>query len=83
MRHSIYTVKDMQLIPMFRQKSSEHRDDENRYLNYFQQVQIDKGFYFSYTYDLTRSLQENLMRKMRKREVRDKDMEFTMTDKEN
>lgn len=67
---------------MFRQKSSEHRDDENRYLNYFQQVQIDKGFYFSYTYDLTRSLQENIMRKMRKREQRDKGMEFTMTDKD-
>ena len=67
---------------MFRQKSSEHRDDENRYLNYFQQVQIDKGFYFSYTYDLTRSLQKNIMRKMRKREQRDKGMEFTMTDKD-
>jgi hypothetical protein len=56
MRHSIYTIKDMQLVPLYTNTTTQNRDDENRYINYFQQVQIDQGFYFSYTYDLTRSL---------------------------
>ncbi len=38
MRHSIYSVQDMQLIPMFTTTSTQNRDDENRYINYFQQV---------------------------------------------
>ena len=29
---------------------------------------LDKGFYFSYTYDLTRSLQETILRKVVKQE---------------
>jgi hypothetical protein len=56
LRHSIYQIKDMQLVPMFRNTSTLNRDDENRYINYFNQVNIQEGFYFSYTYDLTRSL---------------------------
>ena len=56
LRHSIYTIKDIQLLPLFTSTSSQHREDENKYINYFQQVHISQGFYFSYTYDLTRSL---------------------------
>ena len=45
----------------------QNRDDENRYMNYFLQIKKqDFPFYFSYTYDLTRSLQENIMRKIRR-----------------
>ena len=58
----------MQLVPLFRNTTHTNRDDENRYLNYFLQVNISEGFYFSYTYDLTSSLQGNVMRKLRKEE---------------
>ena len=68
LRHSIYQVKDMQLVPLFRYTSAQNRDDENRYLDTFKQVNIQEGFFFSYTYDLTRSLQENVMRKVRKKD---------------
>lgn len=34
-RHSFYQVKDMQLVPLFRETTKQNRDDENRYLNYF------------------------------------------------
>jgi hypothetical protein len=64
-KHSIYTVREMQLIAVFNTTTSEGRDDENRYLQFFKDVNIEKGFYYSYTYDLTRSLQENMMRKVR------------------
>jgi phosphatidylinositol 3,5-bisphosphate 5-phosphatase len=77
LRHSIYMVKDMKLIPMFKTTSNHNNADECRYINYFQQVQIDQGFYFSYTYDLTRSLQENVMRKIRKREQANKEFEYS------
>ena len=53
------------MIPLFRQTSNADRDDENKYLQMFQRIDISNGFYFSYTYDLTRSLQENMMRKIR------------------
>jgi len=55
-KHSIYTVREMQLTAVFKTTTSEGRDDENRYLQFFKDINIDKGFYFSYTYDLTRSL---------------------------
>jgi len=32
------------------------KDDEEKYLKAFNDIEINKGFYFSYTYDLTRSL---------------------------
>lgn len=55
------------MVPMYRTTSLQNRDDENRYMNYFLQIRKqDFPFYFSYTYDLTRSLQENIMRKVRR-----------------
>ena len=57
----------MQLVPLFKITTQQGRDDENKYLNYFNQVNIQEGFYFSYTYDLTRSLQETIMKKVKKR----------------
>ena len=36
-------------------------------MNLFQQFEVHKGFFFSYTYDLTHSLQENIMKKIKNR----------------
>ena len=40
-------------------------------------MHISQGFYFSYTYDLTRSLQENVMRKTRKNEQRESQLDYS------
>ena len=54
--HSIYQVKDTQMIPLFKDTLAANRDDESKYLQIFHRIEIGTGFYFSYTYDLTRSL---------------------------
>ena len=35
LRHSIYTIKDIQLLPLFTNTSSQNKEDEAKYLNYF------------------------------------------------
>lgn len=69
----------MMCVPMFKvtNPKDEVLEAENKYLRRFMSIPIDKGFYFSYTYDLTRSLQENIMRKIRKKEQRDKEFEYS------
>ena len=65
LKHSIYTVKDMKLIPLFRTTGTmNNKDDEQKYICLFHQVSIDQGFYFSYSYDLTRTFQQNVCRKV-------------------
>jgi len=53
------------MVPLFRKTSNTDVEDEENYVKWFQRIEIYNGFYFSYTYDLTRSLQENMMRKIR------------------
>lgn len=36
------------------------QSDESKYLKMFQGVELNRDFYFSYTYDLTKSLQVNM-----------------------
>lgn len=56
------------MVPLFTATNSASRDEENNYVNLFQQFEMHKlGFYFSYSYDLTHSLQENILRKIRNR----------------
>jgi len=53
------------MVPLFTATDDANRDDENFYLNMFQSLEIHKsGFYFAYTYDLTHTLQENIIRKI-------------------
>lgn len=66
--HYIYHCDETKILPIChpsvmssiagRTKQLEH--DEARLLHTFKQVDLGKNFYFSYTYDLTRTLQENL-----------------------
>lgn len=46
----------MKVIPLFRQTLPEHKEEEARYVQLFKDIQIQNGFYFSYTYDLTHRL---------------------------
>ena len=55
---------------MFRASDNTNRDDENFFVNMFASSEIYKaGFYFSYTYDLTHTLQENILRKINNRDA--------------
>ncbi|KAJ3343373.1 phosphatidylinositol-3,5-bisphosphate 5-phosphatase [Gonapodya sp. JEL0774] len=40
----------------------DRKPDESRYVQVFQNVDLSKNFYYSYTYDITRTLQHNLTR---------------------
>ena len=54
--HDIYSIKDMKMIPLYKWTKSLKKEDELRYVEYFKQINIKEGFYFSYTYDLTHTL---------------------------
>ena len=74
------------MVPLFRAVNQVTRDDEEHYLKIFNQIEINKGFYFSYTYDLTHSLQENITRKIRTYQDEDFSEVYAddiYTDKEN
>jgi hypothetical protein len=40
-----------------------HQEDEQRYKDIFLSLDLTKDFYFSYTYDLTQTLQHNMTKK--------------------
>ena len=53
------------MVPLFLATDNTNRDDETFFVNMFQSLEVHKtGFYFSYTYDLTHNLQENILRKI-------------------
>ncbi|OQS06344.1 hypothetical protein THRCLA_01619 [Thraustotheca clavata] len=71
--HYIYSIQATQCIPISQSKSdgswtwvsrwlnpSPLEDAEARYLTLFHFVDLTKDFYFSYTYDLTHTLQHNM-----------------------
>ena len=76
-KHSIYQIKDIQMVPLFRTTNAISRqvtDDEAKYLQIFNRIDIHTGFYYSHTYDLTRSLQENLVRKIQQKTSRENNL---------
>lgn len=59
--HTIYKVQDAQLIKLFPEKSTRN---ENKYKEIFDRMNLSTGFYYSYSYDLTHTLQENVCFKL-------------------
>jgi phosphatidylinositol 3,5-bisphosphate 5-phosphatase len=52
----------MKMVPLFRTSQvTQHNSDEAHYVDLFKQIKISEGFYFSYTYDMTRTLQSNAL----------------------
>lgn len=70
-RHNIYKVKDMKMIPLYTRVQNINREDEDKYVQTFKDVQITEGFYFSYTYDLTHRLQDNILRQIKNQQKSD------------
>jgi len=54
---NIYTISDTALVPLtYRRRKT---IDDDRYKSILQYMQLNKGFYFSYSYDLSNTLQTN------------------------
>ncbi|CEP13787.1 hypothetical protein [Parasitella parasitica] len=58
--HYIYHIDETRLVPICLGAKIDKNSDEARYVNTFQNIDLAKNFYFSYTYDITNSLQNNL-----------------------
>lgn len=68
-RHKIYQVKDFVIKPLYKtgtinvgNAAPDNKEEEAQFVQAFKDLQIDSGFYFSYTYDITHSLQYNVLR---------------------
>lgn len=64
--HYIYRVEDTELVPLTTGSStrvmSNRNPEETRYLSILNNLDLSRSFYFSYSYDITRSLQHNIIR---------------------
>lgn len=58
--HIIYTIKDTVVIRVNEANGKQSHPLEQRYLKMFTNIDLNSNFYFSYSYDLTRTLQHNL-----------------------
>jgi len=65
--HYIYHIDDTELIPISNNyKKPDNYSEEARFLATFANLDLSKTFYFSYTYDLTNTLQRNILREKKK-----------------
>src|SRR5215469_530054 len=64
--HYVYQIEATELIPLTTGSSSRFAKDRNpeeaRYLSIFANLDLTKSFYFSYSYNVTRTLQRNIVR---------------------
>lgn len=62
--HYVYHIDETRLIPLasVEKQKQERNSEEARYLSTLDQLDISKTFYFSYSYDITRTLQSNILR---------------------
>ncbi|KAM7367885.1 hypothetical protein PAMP_014153 [Pampus punctatissimus] len=58
--HSIYKIEDTSMIYIPNDSVRVTHPDEARYVRIFQNMDLSSNFYFSYSYDLSHSLQYNL-----------------------
>eukprot|EP01135_Chromosphaera_perkinsii_P003916 Nk52_evm17s262 gene=Nk52_evmTU17s262 len=60
--HHVYKIEDTVMIPVASGVSKLPKNEyESRYVKIFQNVDLSSNFYYSYTYDLTHSLQYNMI----------------------
>ncbi|XP_075238567.1 polyphosphoinositide phosphatase FIG4 isoform X2 [Lycorma delicatula] len=58
--HTIYKIEDTSMIYIPSESVRIPHPDEPRYLKMFQSIDLSSNFYFSYSYDITRTLQVNM-----------------------
>lgn len=67
--HYVYHIDATQLIPLAYSgtyRKPDRRSEESRYLTTFQNLDLSKTFYFSYTYNITHTLQHNMIYEKKK-----------------
>ena len=64
--HYIYQVDKTEMVPLTTSAAAKARTEkhieETRYVNILNNLDLTRSFYFSYSYDVTRTLQFNIMR---------------------
>ena len=67
--HYIYQVDDTELVSLMLPSSSRFKLDrdaeESRFVGTLNNLDLSRSFYFSYSYDITRTLQHNIVRERR------------------
>lgn len=58
--HTIYKIEDTSMIYIPNDSVRLFHADEQRYVKMFQSIDLSSNFYFSYSYDLTHTLQNNM-----------------------
>lgn len=58
--HTIYKIEDTSMIYIPNDTVRLFHPDEQRYVKMFQSIDLSSNFYFSYSYDLTHTLQSNM-----------------------
>ncbi|CAM9420535.1 unnamed protein product, partial [Hapterophycus canaliculatus] len=56
----VYAIKATEMVPVSNTATSCMETAEAKYLGLFQFIDLTKDFFYSYTYDLTNSLQHNM-----------------------
>lgn len=57
LEHDVYSIHSKRLLPLYHPCT--FKQDERRFIDLFNQFDISDGFFFSYTYNLTNSVQMN------------------------
>ncbi|KIP11132.1 hypothetical protein PHLGIDRAFT_64286 [Phlebiopsis gigantea 11061_1 CR5-6] len=70
--HYIYHLEEIDVVSVPSNHKIEKPAEEQRLMNIWKQVDLTKNFYFSYTYDLTITLQHNLTRPYPRRMFNDR-----------
>ncbi|KAH6631936.1 SacI homology domain-containing protein [Chaetomium tenue] len=62
--HYVYQIDDTDLIPLTspNYKADQRNTEESRFLGILNHLDLARSFYYSYSYDITRSLQHNISR---------------------
>ena len=64
--HYVYQIDGTELVPLTMAASSRHKPEKNleeaRYIGILNNLDLSRSFYFSYSYDITRTLQNNICR---------------------
>ena len=58
--HSIFKIEDTAMVYLPNDEVRDAHPDEARYVRMFQAIDLSSNFYFSYSYDLTNTIQHNL-----------------------
>jgi len=63
--HYVYQIDDTEMVPLTTGPASKKPDrnsEEARFVSILGNLDLTRGFYFSYSYDITRTLQHNIIR---------------------